>query len=89
MDPAFDVLSSGGEATVCPVPSHASTHLKSSGQSSLNTNISGSSHDTSRVKYHITDISAFATDLNEAAKAAFPNRGRTRYDTVSVNLMPW
>ncbi|KAH8747708.1 hypothetical protein BGZ57DRAFT_168755 [Hyaloscypha finlandica] len=74
MDPAFYVLSSGDEAT---------------GGSSPNTNISGSSHDTSSAKYHITDISAFAADLNEAAKAAFPNKGRSRYATVSVSLMRW
>jgi hypothetical protein len=68
----------------------ASTYLKHNyGGSSPNTSISDSSHDTSCAKYHSSDISAFAADLNEAAKAAFPNRGRSRYDTTKVCFMRW
>lgn len=49
----------------------------------------GSSHDTSRAKYHIQDVAAFAEDLNQAAKNAFPNRGRSRYNSVNVSLIRW
>ena len=34
-------------------------------------------------------MKAFADDLNQAAKSAFPNRGRSRYDTVSACLIRW
>ncbi|KUJ23303.1 uncharacterized protein LY89DRAFT_680073 [Mollisia scopiformis] len=46
-------------------------------------------HDTSRSTYHISDISAFADTLQDAANQAFPNRGRSRYHTVNVCLIRW
>ncbi|KAG0646907.1 hypothetical protein D0Z07_6466 [Hyphodiscus hymeniophilus] len=49
----------------------------------------GSLHDTSRARYHIRDIGEFAADLNDAAKSAFPNRGRSRYNSVNVCLIRW
>ncbi|KAH6706420.1 hypothetical protein BKA61DRAFT_698188 [Leptodontidium sp. MPI-SDFR-AT-0119] len=48
-----------------------------------------SSHDTSRADFHHRDLAAFAQDVNNAAKRAFPNRGRSRYETVHVCLVRW
>lgn len=46
-------------------------------------------HDISRIDYHIEDLETFGDILNEAALAAFPNRGRTRYAAVHVLLLSW
>lgn len=48
-----------------------------------------STHDTSRASYHINDIASFAEGLQDAANKAFPNRGRSRYQTVNVCLIRW
>ncbi|KAF8850218.1 hypothetical protein BDZ45DRAFT_679913 [Acephala macrosclerotiorum] len=46
-------------------------------------------HDTSRTSFHIKDLATFATTLEEAAKGAFPNRGRSRYAKVNACLIRW
>ncbi|PVH73436.1 hypothetical protein DL98DRAFT_51850 [Cadophora sp. DSE1049] len=74
MKPPFYVLSSGEDFTEGNPP---------------NTSLSGSAHDTSGAKYHIRDVETFAIDLNDAAKSAFPNRGRMRYETVNACLIRW
>jgi len=48
-----------------------------------------SSHDTSRAGFHHQDLAAFSEDVNSAARRAFPNRGRSRYETVNVCLIRW
>ncbi|KAK0118179.1 hypothetical protein ONS95_012484 [Cadophora gregata] len=48
-----------------------------------------SSHDTSRAGYHHQDLAAFSRDVNNAARRAFPNRGRSRYGTVNICLIRW
>ncbi|KAH9220602.1 hypothetical protein DL95DRAFT_239801, partial [Leptodontidium sp. 2 PMI_412] len=48
-----------------------------------------SSHDTSRAGFHHQDLATFSEDVNNAAKRAFPNRGRSRYGTVNVCLIRW
>ncbi|KAG4442441.1 hypothetical protein IFR05_002043 [Cadophora sp. M221] len=48
-----------------------------------------STHDTSRAGFHHRDLAAFSEDVNNAAKRAFPNRGRSRYGTVNVCLIRW
>ncbi|KAG4442978.1 hypothetical protein IFR05_001509 [Cadophora sp. M221] len=56
------------------------------------TSVSPSSHDTSRARFHHPDLKVFAKDLNDAAKAAYPNGpklGRNRYRTVHVCLIRW
>jgi hypothetical protein len=69
------------------------------------TSPSPTTHDTSRSSYHIKDISSFAedlqnvlfppkyqniyVDLNKAADRAFPNHGRSRYQTINVCLIRW
>ncbi|TVY53049.1 hypothetical protein LCER1_G007215, partial [Lachnellula cervina] len=50
---------------------------------------SSTTHDISRASYHISDISSFAENLQDAANRAFPNRGRSRYKTVNVCLIRW
>ncbi|KAH8748552.1 hypothetical protein F5882DRAFT_234875, partial [Hyaloscypha sp. PMI_1271] len=47
------------------------------------------SHDTSRAQYHIQDVKSFASSLNDASHTAFPNRGRSRYETVNACLIRW
>ncbi|KAH8756559.1 hypothetical protein BGZ57DRAFT_962528 [Hyaloscypha finlandica] len=80
MNPPFYILSSGDESMDETTP---------------NTSLSGSTHDTSRAKYNLQDVETFATDLNNAshinlaAKSAFPNRGRSRYETVNACLIRW
>ncbi|PSR83784.1 hypothetical protein BD289DRAFT_277626 [Coniella lustricola] len=48
-------------------------------------------HDTSRVNYHVNQLDTFAQTLQESASRAFPNRGRTsqRYKNVQVLLLHW
>ncbi|KAE8445757.1 hypothetical protein EG329_012815 [Mollisiaceae sp. DMI_Dod_QoI] len=50
---------------------------------------SNPTHDTSRTSFHIKDLATFATTLEEAAKGAFPNRGRSRYAKVHACLIRW
>ncbi|PVH83395.1 hypothetical protein DL98DRAFT_413125, partial [Cadophora sp. DSE1049] len=47
------------------------------------------SHDTSRAGFHHQDLAAFSEDVNNAAKRAFPNRGKSRYETVNICLIRW
>lgn len=46
-------------------------------------------HDTPRIEYHIEDLKTFGHILTKAADAAFPNRGKTRYEAVHVLLLSW
>ena len=46
-------------------------------------------HDTSSTRYHIKDLKAFCNTLTDAALAAYPNRGSTRYAAVYVLLLSW
>ncbi|KAF8858627.1 hypothetical protein BDZ45DRAFT_743267 [Acephala macrosclerotiorum] len=48
-----------------------------------------STHNTSRADFHHQDLAAFCEDVNNAAMRAFPNRGRSRYETVNVYLIRW
>ncbi|KAH8763365.1 hypothetical protein F5882DRAFT_304721, partial [Hyaloscypha sp. PMI_1271] len=48
-----------------------------------------SSHDTSRAGFHHQNLATFCEDVNSAAKRAFPNRGRSRYETVNACLIRW
>ncbi|PVH68756.1 hypothetical protein DL98DRAFT_629298, partial [Cadophora sp. DSE1049] len=50
---------------------------------------SRATHDDNRSAFHIKDLATFAATLEEAAKSAFPNRGRSRYATVHVCLIRW
>ena len=45
--------------------------------------------DISDTPYHVKDIKAFGEILDEAARAAFPNRGAARYKEVHVLLLSW
>lgn len=48
-------------------------------------------HDTSRVSYHVKHLDTFAQTLQESASRAFPNRGRPsqRYKSVQALLLHW
>src|SRR5450432_1451794 len=46
-------------------------------------------HDISHVGYHVRDLKTFGETLTNAAAAAFPNRGRSRYKGVHVLLLSW
>ncbi|KAF8849085.1 hypothetical protein BDZ45DRAFT_663652 [Acephala macrosclerotiorum] len=46
-------------------------------------------HDTSRTKYHMRDLSIFAKHLEHAAASSFPNKGQPRYQSVRVLLLRW
>lgn len=46
-------------------------------------------HDISCTEYHIRDVKTFGDILTEAAAAAFPNKGKTRYAAVHVLLLSW
>ena len=46
-------------------------------------------HDISSTYHHVKDIKAFGDILDEAATAAFPNRGLARYKEVHVLLLSW
>ncbi|KAL8818212.1 MAG: hypothetical protein Q9191_007989 [Dirinaria sp. TL-2023a] len=46
-------------------------------------------HDISNTPYHVKDIEAFGDILNNAATAAFPNRGQSRYKEVHALLLSW
>ena len=47
-------------------------------------------HDISRVSYHVRDVQTLGTTLTNAVVAAFPNkRKRSRYKDVHVLLLSW
>jgi len=46
-------------------------------------------HDISLIDHHVKDLEAFGRTLNEAAAAAFPRDGRSRYKEVHVLLLSW
>ncbi|MCJ1262793.1 hypothetical protein MMC22_002663 [Lobaria immixta] len=46
-------------------------------------------HDISRIEYHIKDVKALGELVTAAAAAAFPNRGRSRYKEAHVLLLSW
>jgi len=74
MNHPFYVLSSGDECTVCTIQTlNFSNYKVVSNQTqdgnTPNTTPSGSSHDTSRTKYHIQDVETFAIELNDASRS--------------------
>ena len=58
---------------------------------SLPTTPLASTHDTSRSIYHMSELSEFAVNLEEAANAVLPQprRSESRYTHVEVVLMRW
>jgi hypothetical protein len=65
----FYVISSGDESTVRVVanrPGSASLTQIQDGNTT-DTPLSGSSHDTSRARYHIQDVESFAIELNDVS----------------------
>lgn len=46
-------------------------------------------HDISNASYHVKDVKALGKVLTEAGNAAFPNRGRARYQEAHVLLLSW
>ena len=46
-------------------------------------------HDISNTPFHVRDIKALGEVLTNAAEAAFPNRGVSRYKEVHTLLLSW
>lgn len=46
-------------------------------------------HDISNTPYHVKHVAKLEETLNSAANAAFPNRGRSRYEAVHALLLSW
>ncbi|TVY22540.1 hypothetical protein LHYA1_G008860 [Lachnellula hyalina] len=88
---SFYTLSSEGDTSVRNIfSSFRNEELANTGKDRTTlTTPSPITHDTSRASYHISDISSFAENLQDAANRAFPNRGRSRYKTVNVCLIRW
>lgn len=46
-------------------------------------------HDIQNTPYHVKDVKALGDILNDAATAAFPNQGSSRYKEVHALLLSW
>ncbi|PVH69008.1 hypothetical protein DL98DRAFT_661904 [Cadophora sp. DSE1049] len=46
-------------------------------------------HDTSRLGWHLKDLSSLADNIEKAVSSSFPNQGGSRYKSVHVALMRW
>lgn len=46
-------------------------------------------HDTSRVQQHITDIHEFLATVQDSINSAFPKTSRSKYRAVHVLLLSW
>ncbi|KAG6117217.1 hypothetical protein E4U13_001251 [Claviceps humidiphila] len=68
------------DASTCPIPSRVAGGLPRS-----------ATHDISRTSFHVKHVGDFAQRLEDSAKRAFPNRGRTsqRYKKVQALLLHW
>ncbi|KAG5968158.1 hypothetical protein E4U58_001975 [Claviceps cyperi] len=68
------------DAPTCPLPSRVADGLPRS-----------ATHDISRTSFHVKHVRDFAQRLEDSAKRAFPNRGRTsqRYKKVQALLLHW
>ncbi|KAG5961945.1 hypothetical protein E4U57_007350 [Claviceps arundinis] len=68
------------DASTCPLPSRVADGLPRS-----------ATHDISRTSFHVKHVGDFAQRLEDSAKRAFPNRGRTsqRYKKVQALLLHW
>lgn len=58
-------------------------------RNNLKLSVQPRTHDISRVEYHVEDLETFGDILTQAAVAAFPNKGKTRYAAVHVLLLSW
>ncbi|KAH7407907.1 hypothetical protein BKA64DRAFT_706308 [Cadophora sp. MPI-SDFR-AT-0126] len=85
----FTTLSAGGMQPASRSPSESLSDNSVQPESSPASSISAPTHDTSRTKYHINELSTFAQRLEEAATKIFPNKGRSRYKDVQVLLLRW
>jgi len=82
----FVTLQSRRPADSSSLSSRDSTYGSSAGDEK----IPAATHDTSRVNYHVKDISHFAASLEGSAARAFPNRGSSqRYTKVHAILLHW
>ncbi|KAG6107191.1 hypothetical protein E4U14_004293 [Claviceps sp. LM454 group G7] len=68
------------DASTCPLPSRVADSPPRS-----------ATHDISRTSFHVKHVGDFAQRLEDSAKRAFPNRGRTsqRYKKVQALLLHW
>ncbi|KAG6213540.1 hypothetical protein E4U34_006663 [Claviceps purpurea] len=68
------------DAPTCPLPRTVADGLPRS-----------ATHDISRTSFHVKHVGDFAQRLEDSAKRAFPNRGRTsqRYKKVQALLLHW
>ncbi|PVH80663.1 hypothetical protein DL98DRAFT_588255 [Cadophora sp. DSE1049] len=85
----FTTLSAGGMQPASRSPSESLSDSSVQPESSPASSISATTHDTSRTKYHIDELSTFAQRLEVAATKIFPNKGRSRYKDVQVLLLRW
>ncbi|KAK0106924.1 hypothetical protein ONS95_003640 [Cadophora gregata] len=85
----FVTLSTGGMQPASRSPSESLSDSSEQPKSSPASSISATTHDTSRTKYHINELSTFVQRLEAAATKIFPNKGRSRYENVQVLLLRW